>query len=134
MEPLIFDTSIWIDFLNEKINPKTTLLRKYVSGWLPHYLCPEIIREILQGIRDDKKYEALRKVLLSYDILVADAVEANIGAAEIFRTLKKKGITIRNVSDCMIAWYAIKHDIKIIHNDSDFDQISAHTTLKIHKV
>ncbi len=54
-------------------------------------------------------------------------------AAKIYRTLRKKGITIRKPNDCIIAFYAIHFNLKLVHNDSDFDKIAKHTKLKIHK-
>jgi predicted nucleic acid-binding protein len=43
-----------------------------------------------------------------------------LGAAKIYRTLRRKGITIRNSVDCMIASVAIENDILLLHNDRDF--------------
>ena len=31
-EPLIFDTSVWIDFLKGKINPEADLLTSYIDS------------------------------------------------------------------------------------------------------
>ena len=133
MEPLIFDTTVWIDFLNAKVNQRSKLLSEYISNSYPHYLCPDIVRETLQGIREDKVYEQLKPIMLSFDILVAEPLEVNIGAAEIYRGLRKKGVTIKNTSDCIIAWYAIKNKLKIVHSDSDFEKIAAHTALRTYK-
>jgi predicted nucleic acid-binding protein len=52
-------------------------------------------------------------------------------AAEIYRTLRRKGITIRNSVDCMIASVAIENDIILLHNDRDFIPIEKHFGLKV---
>ncbi|NVL92915.1 MAG: PIN domain-containing protein, partial [Desulfobacterales bacterium] len=51
-------------------------------------------------------------------------------SAEIYRTLRKKGITIRKSIDCMIASVALENDIPILHNDKDFSPIEKHFGLK----
>ena len=64
-------------------------------------------------------------------MLLLDPVEAAIGAAQLYRMLRKKGVTIRKPNDCLIAHYAIYYDIPILHNDVDFDQIARHVALRI---
>lgn len=44
-------------------------------------------------------------------MLELDTVEAAIGAADLYRALRKKGITIRKSNDCLIAYYAIAHNV-----------------------
>jgi len=52
-------------------------------------------------------------------------------AAEVYRTLRRKGITIRNSVDCMIASVAIENGIMLLHNDRDFIPIGKHFDLKV---
>ncbi len=51
-------------------------------------------------------------------------------SAEIYRNLRKKGITIRKPLDCMIASTAIENDMPLLHNDKDFQPIAKHCGLK----
>lgn len=55
---------------------------------------------------------------------------ASIKAAEIFRTLRKNGITIRKINDCIIANYALEYNLILIHIDSDFENIAKIYPLK----
>ncbi|MGB2928761.1 MAG: PIN domain-containing protein [Desulfobacterales bacterium] len=50
-------------------------------------------------------------------------------SAEIFRTLRRKGITIRKSMDCMIASVAIENHIPLLHNDRDFEPIEKYCNL-----
>ena len=52
-------------------------------------------------------------------------------AAEVYRTLRRKGITKRNFVDCMIASVAIENGIMLLHNDRDFVPIEKHFDLKV---
>jgi len=55
-------------------------------------------------------------------------------AVDLYRHLRKKGITIRKSVDCLIASYAILGDMELLHNDSDFANIARESELKICKV
>jgi predicted nucleic acid-binding protein len=129
-EPLIFDTSVWIDFFNDKNTDKVKLLASYIENNDRLLLTPTIVQEILQGIRDDKQYRKIKNILSYIEILELPQVEAAIGAAELYRSLRKKGLTIRKSNDCLIAIYAIEFSIKLVHSDSDFHLISKHSHLK----
>jgi len=48
-EPLIFDTSVWIDFLKNRNNPEADLLTSYIDQEDQVLLIPTILQEVLQG-------------------------------------------------------------------------------------
>ena len=96
-------------------------------------ICPVIIQEVLQGIRLDNEFDDLEDAFRGLVILNWDATEAAVSAAMLYRQLRQKGVTIRKPNDCLIAAYALHFDIELCHNDRDFDQIAAHTDLKIWK-
>jgi len=54
-----------------------------------------------------------------------------VKAAELYRTLRRKGITIRKPIDCMIAAVAIEHNVPLLHKDRDFDSIETNCGLKV---
>ena len=56
-----------------------------------------------------------------------------VRAAKIYRTLRRKGITIRKSNDCIIAATALEHHCQLLHNDRDFTPIAEHFPLKILK-
>ncbi len=64
-------------------------------------------------------------------MLQLNPVEAAVEAAQLYRTLRKKGVTIRKPNDCLIAQYALFYDLPILHNDSDFTQIALYTALRV---
>jgi predicted nucleic acid-binding protein len=132
-EPLIFDTSVWIDFLRNKNNPPSDLLTSYIEKNDQVLLTPTILQEILQGIRDDAEYQHIKDILSYFTTLQHPPIQAAIGVAELYRSLRKKGLTIRKSNDCLIAFYAIEFSIALVHSDSDFDLISRHTKLKTWK-
>jgi predicted nucleic acid-binding protein len=129
---LIVDSSVWID----GFNPKTKTIEKEVLNQLirndyPIYLCPIIYQEILQGIREDKIFNAVKNILQQYRMIDIELMDAANYTIHLYRLLRKKGITIRKSIDCLIASYAILGDMYILHNDSDFTQIARESQLKI---
>ena len=85
----------------------------------------------MQGIRSDADFEKVRENLRGFEVLEINAIEAAEGAASLYRDMRKKGITIRKSNDCLIAFYAIAGDAALLHNDTDFNKISEHTSLEI---
>ena len=132
-QQLIFDTSVWIDFLRNRKTPESDLLTKYLEQNDPALLMPTIIQEVLQGIRDDGQYRHIKDIFSYFTVLQLPPLQAAIGAADLYRSLRKKGMTVRKSNDCMIAYYALEFNIPLVHRDSDFELISKHSRLKTWK-
>ncbi|MBD3628450.1 PIN domain nuclease [Cyclobacterium sp.] len=133
-EPILFDTSVWIDFLNKKSTPAANLLAHFIEEDMEVLLTPTILQEILQGIRDDYKYLQVKEMLSYFTMLDLPAVQAAIGASDLYRSLRKKGATVRKSNDCLIAFYALEFSCSMVHDDTDFDLISKHFDLQILKL
>ncbi|MBO0938166.1 PIN domain nuclease [Fibrella sp. HMF5335] len=130
MEPILVDTTIWIDWFNGIDNPQTSRVAAYIIGNYPIWVPPVVVQETLQGIRDDKQYDVVRSSLLALNLFQFDAFTTAIGAADLYRSLRKKGVTIRKANDCLIAQYALQADMTLLHNDSDFELIASQLPLK----
>lgn len=122
-EPIIADTSVWINFFKGVESREVSVLTTYIQSDKRVFLCPTIIQEVLQGIPSDKQFKEIKDYLLAFDILNDDGIELAISAANLYRSMRKKGVTIRKSNDCLIAQYAIRHSLKILHQDRDFDLI-----------
>jgi predicted nucleic acid-binding protein len=125
-EPLLVDTSVWIDFFNGVDSDNVNVFSYYLENDFPIFICPVIIQEILQGIKSEKEYRQVKEYLFALNVLNDDAIDAALGAVKIYRKIREKGITIRKSNDCLIAYYAIKYSLKILHRDRDFDNIIRH--------
>jgi predicted nucleic acid-binding protein len=67
------------------------------------------------------------------DYVNYEPYESAIKAAQLYRSLRRKGITIRKANDCVIAALCIEFDIPLFHSDKDFDNIAKYSALKIYK-
>jgi len=126
---VIVDTTVWIDFFAGQESPHVAALESLVLNKDDICICGLILTEVLQGIRKEKEYKETKKRFNSFIFLPMTHVTF-IKAADIYRSLRRKGITIRKPIDCMISSVAIEHDIQLLHNDRDFDPIEEHCGLK----
>jgi len=126
---IIVDTSVWIDYFNGIINKETDYLdialdkEEVVIGDL-------ILLEILQGFRVDKDYEQAKNMLLpleQYEMFGTSMVEK---CANNYRSLRKKGITIRKTADVIIATFCIEQQIPLLFLDRDFLPFVEHLKLQ----
>ncbi len=67
--------------------------------------------------------------ITNLEILLIDQIESSIGAAHLYRKLRKEGVKKSN--DCLIAYYAVYFGIHLLHKDNDFDLIAGKSDLKI---
>jgi predicted nucleic acid-binding protein len=128
---VLVDTTVWIDFFAGRNEPHVTALQKLIEDEKDLSLCGVILAEVLQGIRSDTDFIKTKEYLGELIILPMRQITF-LRAAEIYRSLRKKGLTIRKPVDCMIASVAIEYDIHLLHNDRDFDNIAKHSKLRIH--
>jgi predicted nucleic acid-binding protein len=128
---MIVDTSVWIDAFREEKTEQARLVATYLAADRQIFTTPTIVQEVLQGVRDDEQYLLIKEGILAHSLLRLDPVDAAIGAADLYRSLRKKGVTIRKPNDCLIAHYAIFYDMPVLHSDEDFDRIARHTALRI---
>jgi predicted nucleic acid-binding protein len=129
---IVADTSAWIDYFNGVDAPHVEILdyellhNRIIIGDL-------IIAELLQGFREDKHYKTARKLIDNLDYRDFGGREIAYKAAENFRKLRKKGITIRKTIDMLIGTFCIQNDFELIHNDKDFEALEKYLGLKIRK-
>ena len=126
---VLVDTSVWIDFFASKPYPHVNTLENLILNREDLCFCGIVLTEVLQGIRENSEFKRTRDLLTNL-ILLPMEYPIFLRSAEIYRTLRKKGITIKKPVDCMIAAVAIENDIPLLHNDKDFVPIEKHLGLK----
>jgi predicted nucleic acid-binding protein len=127
---ILVDTSVWIDFFADRNLPHVDVLEQCILNNEDLALCGIILTEILQGIADDTTHRRVRRYL-SPLIMLPMPETVFVRAADIYRKLRKKGITIRKSNDCIIAATALEHHCQLLHNDKDFSPVAEHFPLKI---
>jgi predicted nucleic acid-binding protein len=129
MKVVLVDTSVWVNFF--KGNP--TDAAQYIQTIVANTrlaTCPTIIQKILQGTTSDKDFLDAKTFMDELLPLIGEPYQLGIEAATIYRSLRKEGITIRKPNDCLIAAYAIKNKIPLLHDDKDFEFIASKSELE----
>ncbi|MBM3333377.1 PIN domain nuclease [Candidatus Sumerlaeota bacterium] len=126
----LVDTSVWVDLFCNSPGPHVRTLEALLVRGENLCICGIILTEVLQGIRDDREYQRVRK---RFDALLFLPMtrETFIRAAEIYRSLRRRGVTVRNPVDCMIASVAIENDVALLHNDRAFDPMARYCGLRV---
>lgn len=129
----LVDTTVWIDFFAGRNKPHTAALQHLIENEEDLCLCGVVLTETLQGIRSDADYSRTKDYFSSL-IYLQMKESTFVQAADIYRALRKRGITVRKPVDCMIASVAIEYGIPLLHNDRDFVLIARHSALKLYEV
>ena len=129
---ILFDSSVWIDALQGKKSSQVKLLSDSIIQNEMVAVCPLIVQEVLQGIRDNIRFIAVKNNFRSFIRLKIPSYSVALETAKLYRSLRRKGITVTS-SDCVISVFAIHFEVPVAHNDKDFDIIAKHSPLKIIK-
>jgi predicted nucleic acid-binding protein len=126
---IIVDSSVWIDYFNGRDTPQTNTLDALL-GVEPLGIGDLILTEVLQGFKSDADYKTARQVLLSLSVFEMLGLELAIRAADNFRTLRKRGITVRKTADVIIATFCIEARHSLLFADRDFQPFVDHLDLR----
>ena len=123
---ILVDTSIWIELLNGrsglKVNDDDLLL--FVT-------CGPVVQEITQGLKHGAEADSFARLFRAVPV-VSDPVPLFLfhEPADIYRGGRRRGLTIRSSTDCLIAAIAIENRMRVWHRDRDFASIARYTKLE----
>ena len=120
----LIDTSVWVDYLRDSETVATVELDRLLGtdGHLITTTEP-IAMELLAGATDEVDLARLTKLVDGLPSVPVDPPLDFRAAAAIFRGCRRGGVTVRNLSDCLIAAVAIRADVELIHKAADFETI-----------
>jgi predicted nucleic acid-binding protein len=127
---VIVDTSVLIDFLGGHFKPQTEWLLAQPS-FQNVGLTSLILTEVLQGIRDDRRFSLTVNTLSRFAVFETGSRELAVQSSVNYRHLRKLGITIRSTIDCLVATFCIENGFWLLHNDNDFGHFERHLGLLV---
>ena len=130
---IVVDTAIWIDFLEARGTPLGLHLKALIVGDAPLALTDVIYCEVLQGIPEDAKFRGIREALLAYPVLRVRGLETFEHAAQIHRACRRRGFTIRNTLDCLIAATCLEAGVDLYQHGRDFEAIAKVRGLRLYR-
>jgi predicted nucleic acid-binding protein len=127
---VIVDTTVWIDYLEGITNLQTSWLDREM-GRQRLGLTDIILCEVLQGVHGDTAFNQVRRDLLKFEIFATGGIDLAVAAAVNYRSLRRRGYTIRKTIDCIIASFCLAEGHWLLHRDRDFDPFEKHLGLLV---
>jgi len=127
---VLADTSVWIDYFRGVESRQTALLdslldkERIATGDL-------IITELMQGFRTRNQISAGLQIINRLEYFDLAGKKIAFKAADNYRKLRNRGITIRKTIDTIIGTFCIERGFKLLHNDRDFDPMVKHLGLTV---
>ena len=122
---ILVDTSVLIDYFKNTSGISCEKMDYIIDNDLPFGICNYIYQELLQGTKSEKEYNLLKEYLNTipfYDLKYGKQSFEN--AALMYMNCRKSGITVRSTIDLIIVQIAIENNLYLLHNDTDFINIS----------
>jgi predicted nucleic acid-binding protein len=127
---IVVDTSVWIDFLNDRDTPQAAALEgllgtgRVIVGDL-------VLTEVLQGLRSDAAVDLVLRRMRLLEFRQMVGWENALVSARNFRTLRSLGVTVRKTIDVLIATFCVASGHSLLHSDRDFDPMQKHLGLQV---
>ena len=124
---LLVDTSVWIEIFR---TPSRFQIGS-VADLDEVVTCLPIIQEVLQGFREEQAFRVARDAMFALPVVESPLrPEVFEEAAQLYRSARRSGLTIRSSVDCLIAVCALRHGLPVLHNDRDFTLLARISPLK----
>lgn len=117
---ILVDSSVWVDYFNGVPSKETDFLDSTL-GFEPVAIGDLILTEVLQGFRAESEYQTAKSLLLGLTIFELLGRDLAIKAADNYRTLRRRGVTVRKTVDCIIATFCIERGLPLLYSDRDFE-------------
>jgi predicted nucleic acid-binding protein len=128
---VLVDTSVWIELFRK---PAKVQLDDIVD-FDDIVTCLPVIQEVLQGFDSEPAYRRARESMRAFPIVESPLGEdVFLQAADLYRSGRRMGLTIRSSVDCVIAVCAIRHQLEVLHRDRDFDVIAKISPLRARNI
>ena len=128
---VVVDTSVWVDILRGIDSPTAARAVELIEDGAPVAITDIILMEVLQGLGSERDAKQVERQLRAFPFLRLESLEDFLLAAELYRTARRAGLTIRNATDCLIAAPCVRTNAPLLHSDADFDRLATCTPLRV---
>jgi predicted nucleic acid-binding protein len=126
---IVVDSSVWIDFFNGVSSPEVERLDGLL-GVTPLVIGDLILVEVMQGFRNERDVATARQLFRSLALLPMLGGSNAWKAADNYRQLRSRGITVRKTIDGIIATACIEANLPLLFSDRDFVPYVEHLGLE----
>ncbi|MBM3341634.1 MAG: PIN domain nuclease [Betaproteobacteria bacterium] len=122
---MLVDSAVWVRYFRGERRAEVELLTGALRQSKAIWLAPPILQEVLQGADRLDCFNRWDRVLGNLPMLLPHDLRAiTRAAARLYAQCRWKGVTPRSANDCLIAMYAIEHEVPLLHCERDFDHIA----------
>jgi predicted nucleic acid-binding protein len=125
---IVVDTSVWIEFIKGHNSREVQRLRALL-GDEEIIVGDLMLCEILQGLESERAASEVETLLRNFQIVPMAGDAIAVAAARNYRSLRRRGITIRKTIDLLIGTWCIESGMPLLHNDRDFHPMARHLGL-----
>jgi predicted nucleic acid-binding protein len=127
---IVVDSSVWIDYFNGVSSAEVERLDNTIGADLI-VVGDLVLTEVLQGFRSDADFVAARSALEAFDVIPMLGYDLAIRAAENYRTLRARGVTVAKTVDMIIGTFCIERGLPLLFSDRDFQPLVDHLGLQV---
>jgi len=122
---VLVDTSVWADFFNGYPSAEEKALSRLIAGDDEIFTCGVVVAEVFQGLRREKGRAEIVRLFRDLVFVEPSGMEAYLRAADVYRTLRRRGVTVRSTIDCLVAVIAEESKCDVLSRDRDLQMILA---------
>ncbi len=126
---ILIDTSAWVEFLRDTGSTACEEVDRLLGAEIA--TTDPVLMEVLAGARDAPHADRLRSLLWRAQMRHCRPEDFE-NAALLYRSCRRQGETVRRLVDCLIGAVAIRCQLPLLHQDSDFEILARHTELALH--
>ncbi len=116
---VLVDTSACVDLLNGHPSPQAAARAELLAGDDDICTCGVVVAEVFQGLRRDSTRGEIAGLFEEMTFLEPGGIAAYFRAADLYRTLRQKGRTVRSTIDRLIAALAEANGCWVLARDRE---------------
>jgi predicted nucleic acid-binding protein len=121
---ILADTTAWVEFDRATGSAVDLRMTELIETDGPLVVTEPVAMEVIAGARSNAREADLRRLLARFHLLRFDPAADFDGAARIYRSCRRVGVTPRGMVDCMITAVAWRHAATLLACDGDMVRIA----------
>jgi len=128
---ILVDTSAWIEYLRGTGSAANVRVRALLLSDQAVATTEAVVMELRAGGRNDVERRRIQEVVDGCELLPVGGLDDFEHAADLYRSCRERGETVRALVDCLIGAVAIRNNVPVLHDDADFDVLARHTAVRV---
>ena len=121
---ILADTSAWVEYDRATGSDVDIRLTELIRADGPLAVTEPVLMEVMAGARDDRREQALRRLLLRFHLLAFDTAADFDAAARVYRRCRRGGVTPRGMVDWLVASVALRNEATLLAKDVDLVRVA----------